>query len=140
MPLDMGDGFAHSVRGILLRSRFGGGDLPRLRVLVAAQASLAGLPEPRCDDFVTAMDALAAEAVRHGGRATLTLLRRARELECLITGPGSGRPGRSGSGTPGPGSADADGEGLWFTRLVADRLTVVPEDGGTTVGFVMRLG
>ncbi|MEU1042597.1 ATP-binding protein [Streptomyces sp. NPDC005907] len=141
MALGPGDGASHLAHDVLLHRGFGGADLPRLRVLVAGHAALAGLLEPRRGDFVTAMDAVATNAVQHGGGdGTLVLLHRGGELECRISDRGPGCTGAVLTDlTPRPGGAPGRG-GLWLTRLVADRLSVVPGTPGTTVSFAMRLG
>lgn len=135
-----GDGTPYTAQGVLLRSPFGGGDLPRLRVLVAGHVSLAGLAEPRRTDFVTAMDAVATNAVQHGGgRGALLLLRRTGELECRISDRGPDGTGAVGAGLARGGENPLPGGGLWLTRLVTDRLTITPEGPGRTVSFAMRL-
>ncbi|MGW7268439.1 ATP-binding protein [Streptomyces sp. NPDC054842] len=140
MALDTGDGRAPTAQDVLLRSRFAGADIPRLRVLVEGHATLAGLVEARRADFVVAMDAVATNAVQHGGGdGTLVLLRRGGELECRISdrGPGCTEAVLTGL-AHGPGGP-ARGGGLWLTRLVADRLSITPGAPGTTVSFAMRL-
>ncbi|MFJ3222329.1 ATP-binding protein [Streptomyces sp. NPDC086783] len=140
MPLDTGDGHAPTPHDVLLHSRFAGGDLPRLRVLVEGHATLAGLVEPRRDDFVVAMDAVATNAVQHGGGdGTLVLLRRGGELECRISDRGPGCTEAVLADLPHAPGASAEGAGLWLTRLVADRLSITPGAPGTTVSFAMRL-
>jgi anti-sigma regulatory factor (Ser/Thr protein kinase) len=135
-----GDGAPYTAQGVLLRSPFGGGDLPRLRVLVAGHVSLAGLAEPRRTDFVTAMDAVATNAVQHGGgQGALLLLRGAGELECRISDRGPGGTGAGSAGHAPGGEGPLPGGGLWLTRLVTDRLTITPVGPGTTVSFAMIL-
>ncbi|MFF8293500.1 ATP-binding protein [Streptomyces sp. NPDC016309] len=125
---------------LLLRRRFGGADIPRLRVRVEGCAALSGLPEPRRGDFVVAMDAVAGNVVQHaGGHGVLVLARTAQELECRVSDRG---PGFSEDVIPdlAPGLNGAcHGRGLWLTRLITDRLTVTRDPVGSTVTFAMRL-
>ncbi|WP_175407731.1 ATP-binding protein [Streptomyces sp. TRM64462] len=126
---------------ILLRRSFGGPDIPRLRMLVAGHAALAGLPEPRRGDFVVAVDAVAGNAVRYaGGGGDLALVRTPKELECRVTDRGPGFT-QDVIPDPAPGVGGAGpGRGLWLSRLVTDRFTVAPcPAGGCTVSFAMRL-
>jgi anti-sigma regulatory factor (Ser/Thr protein kinase) len=130
-----------SAEEVLLRRRFGAADIPPLRVLVESYAAFAGLPEPRRGDFVVAMDAVAVNAVQHGGgQGVLVLARTPGELECRISDRG---PGFTEEVIPdlAPGlNGCCPGRGLWLTRLITDRLTVVPGPAGTTVTFAMAVG
>ncbi|MGW7050681.1 ATP-binding protein [Streptomyces sp. NPDC054887] len=130
----------------LLEYDFGPEDLPRLRVLVDQWAAWAGLAEPRRGDFVLAADAVATNAVEHGGgRGRLVLRRSPGALECTISDSG---PGFASSVIPelAPGLAGSHGgRGLWLTRLITDRLVITggAQDGraapGSVVAFAMRL-
>ncbi|WP_236242684.1 ATP-binding protein [Streptomyces sp. CC228A] len=121
-----------------MRREFGGGDLPGLRLLADGCAALAGLEGPRRGDFVVAVDAVAGNAVRHGGgRGVLVLSRTAAELECRVTDRG---PGFTEDAIPqAPGAGPGGGCGLWVARTVSDRLTVVCGPSGAAVTFAMRL-
>ncbi|MER7110068.1 ATP-binding protein [Streptomyces sp. NPDC000229] len=125
---------------LLLRRRFGGADIPRLRVLVEGCAALSGLPEPRRGDFVVAVDAVAGNVVQHaGGYGVLVLARTPEELECRVTDRG---PGFTEDVIPdlAPGLNGAcRGRGLWLTRLITDRLTIARGPVGSTVAFAMKL-
>ncbi|QGV77437.1 ATP-binding protein [Streptomyces ficellus] len=125
---------------LLLRRRFAGVDIPRLRVLVESCAALSGLPEARRGDFVVAMDAVAGNVVQHaGGAGLLVLARTAEELRCRVTDRG---PGFTEDVIPdlAPGLNGAcRGRGLWLTRLITDRLAVTRGPDGTTVTFAMTL-
>ncbi len=116
MVLDRTGGVPDAGRRVLVRREFGGGDLPGLRLLADGCAALAGLEGPRRGDFVVAVDAVAGNAVRHGGgRGVLVLSRTAAELECRVTdrapgftedaipqAPGAGAPaGAAACGWPG---------------------------------------
>ncbi|MEV8308178.1 ATP-binding protein [Streptomyces flavidovirens] len=130
----------------LLELDFSREDMPRLRVLVDQYAAWAGLAEPRRGDFVLAADAVATNAVEHGGGGGRLLLHRCagspRALECAISDSG---PGFASSVIPelAPGLAGSHcGRGLWLTRLITDRLVITGgADGarGSVVAFAMWL-
>ncbi len=127
----------------LLELDFAQDDLPRLRVLVDQYAAWAGLAEPRRGDFVLAADAVARNAVEHGGGSGRLLLRRAfGALECTISDSG---PGFASSVIPelAPGLGGSHcGRGLWLTRLITDRLVIAGGAGGaggSVVSFAMVL-
>ncbi|GAA2922215.1 ATP-binding protein [Streptomyces enissocaesilis] len=109
----------------LLELDFARDDLPRLRVLVDQHAAWAGLAEPRRGDFVLAADALATNAVEHGGGGGRLLLRRASgALECTVSDSGPGfAPSVIPELAPGLGGSHC-GRGLWLTRLITDRLVI----------------
>ena len=140
MTLDAAGGPPGIGEELLLHRRFGGADIPRLRVLVEGYAAVSGLPEPRRGDFVVAMDAVAGNVVQHaGGHGVLVLTRTAKELECRVSDRG---PGFTEDVIPDldPGLNGAcQGRGLWLTRLITDRLTVTRDPEGSTVSFAMRL-
>ncbi|OEJ25924.1 hypothetical protein AS594_16885 [Streptomyces agglomeratus] len=112
----------------LLEFDFTQEDIPRLRVLVDQYAAWAGLPEPRRGDFVLAADAVATNAVEHGGGSGRLVLHRSPgspgALECTVSDSG---PGFASSVIPelAPGLAGSHcGRGLWLTRLITDRLVI----------------
>ncbi|MFD5102353.1 ATP-binding protein [Streptomyces albidochromogenes] len=118
----------------LLEFDFGREDMPRLRVLVDQYAAWAGLAEPRRGDFVLAADAVATNAVEHGGGRGRLLLHRSAgspgALECVISDSG---PGFASSVIPelAPGLGGSHGgRGLWLTRLITDRLVIEGGAGG----------
>ncbi|GHB28976.1 ATP-binding protein [Streptomyces chryseus] len=133
----------------LLEFDFGRDDMPRLRVLVDQYAAWAGLAEPRRGDFVLAADAVATNAVEHGGGGGRLLLHRSAgspgALECVISDSG---PGFASSVIPelAPGLGGSHGgRGLWLTRLITDRLVIEGGAGsadrarGSVVAFAMWL-
>ncbi|WP_226962333.1 MULTISPECIES: ATP-binding protein [unclassified Streptomyces] len=135
MVRERAGGAAGAGRRIVVRREFGGGDLPGLRLLADGCAALAGLAGPRRGDFVVAVDAVAGNAVRHGGgRGVLVLSRTPEELECQVTDRG---PGFAEDAVPPPGPGG--GCGLWVARLVSDRLTVACGPTGSAVTLAMRL-
>lgn len=117
-------------------------DVPRLRVLVDQYAAWAGLAEPRRGDFVLAADAVATNAVEHGGGGGRLLLDRSPgTLECTISDSGPGfAPSVIPELAPGLGGSHC-GRGLWLTRLITDRLVIdeAGEAGGSVVAFAMWL-
>ncbi|MGW0534177.1 ATP-binding protein [Streptomyces sp. NPDC003032] len=140
MTFDTRGGQAEGAEEILLRTPFTAKDVPYLRALVEGHAALVGLPQQRRGDFVVAMDAVASNAVQHGGgQGVLTLARAAcHELRCRIS---DGGPGFTADVIPelAPGINGAGhGQGLWLTRLVTDDLTISADPTGATVAFSMR--
>ncbi|OKJ94608.1 hypothetical protein AMK26_32875 [Streptomyces sp. CB03234] len=140
MTLDSAGGRPGIGEELLLHRRFGGADIPRLRVLVEGYAALTGLPDCRRGDFVVAMDAVAGNVVQHaGGHGVLVLARTPEELECRVSDRG---PGFTEDVIPdlAPGLNGAcHGRGLWLTRLITDRLTIAPGPVGSIVTFAMKL-
>ncbi|MBT2394820.1 ATP-binding protein [Streptomyces sp. ISL-100] len=131
----------------LLEFDFTREDVPRLRVLVDQYAAWAGLAEPRRGDFVLAADAVATNAVEHGGGGGRLLLHRSPGvLECTISDSGPGfAPSVIPDLAPGLGGSHC-GRGLWITRLITDGLVITGgvsgvggAGGGSVVAFTMGL-
>jgi anti-sigma regulatory factor (Ser/Thr protein kinase) len=113
----------------LLQMRFTVADLSRLRLRVGGIAGLAGLDEPRCEEFVLAAYELACNAILHGGGAGNLLLSRLDGfLRCQVSDDGPGFIA---------GSAAA-GRGLWLVRLLSDRIEIDSGAGGAVVTLMVQ--
>jgi len=119
----------------LLDAVFTAADLSKLRHMVAEQCVNRGLSEERCRDFVLAVHEISANAIMYAGGTGRLVLRVAEgALCCLVSDSGSDLV----PGPPEPAGADT-GRGLWLAAQLADELTIVTENGGTTVSLMMRL-
>jgi anti-sigma regulatory factor (Ser/Thr protein kinase) len=115
------------------------GRLPAIRMLVETLAHDCGLPPDRASDWVTAVNELMANVVRHGGGAGELRVWADGELLCEVrdNGPGfdadayvrrSGRPPPSGDG----------GLGLWIVRQMTDGMEIDSGASGTVVRIRTR--
>ncbi|GAA2313946.1 ATP-binding protein [Streptomyces kunmingensis] len=124
----------------LLECLFSLRDLPRLRLLIDEYAHRAGLAEPRRGEFVVAVDAVATNAIEHGGGGGTLILRRVDgRLECQIRDCG---PGFTDEVIPAHAPHIGDrtaGHGLWLASLVTDHFTVSAGSIGSIVALAMRL-
>ncbi|NJQ03283.1 ATP-binding protein [Streptomyces zingiberis] len=127
--------------GPLLELAFTVEDLSEVRSRVGDCARKAGLSEPRLGDFVLAVHEVACNAVEHGGGAGVLVVERAPGvLRCRVSDRG---PGFSAAVIPAEAPGEEFGEGgrgLWLTRLLTDRLEVVPAVVGAVVTLAMALG
>jgi anti-sigma regulatory factor (Ser/Thr protein kinase) len=119
----------------LLDAVFTAADLSKLRYMVGEQCANCGLSDERRRDFVLAVHEISANAIMYAGGTGRLILRAAeRSLCCLVRDSGS----EPVPGPPEPAGADT-GRGLWLAAQLADELTIVTENGGTTVSIMMRL-
>ncbi|WCN79560.1 ATP-binding protein [Micromonospora sp. LH3U1] len=114
-------------------------DLTRIRHDVEAVSRRCGLEHDEIEDWVTAVNELMINVIRHGGgRGALRLLMDG-QLTCEVTDQGRGfntahyfpcteRPPLSGTG----------GMGLWVVGQMADYLLVVSGPAGTTIRIAAR--
>jgi serine/threonine-protein kinase RsbW len=127
-----------------------GGDLPRLRRLVAARCAAAGLTGSRLDDFVLAVHEICANAIMHAGEGARLILRRAASgLRCLIADqvrrdgedpvPASWIP-RARDGSWREPTDPETGRGLWLAAQLADELSIISGPDGTIVSLYIRFG
>jgi anti-sigma regulatory factor (Ser/Thr protein kinase) len=131
----------------MLDQAFDSDSLYALRAAVAANASQAGLPQPRVGDLVIAAHELAANAIRHGaGRGRLRLWPAGQSLYCEVTDDGPAQAMGTGKQGDYPESRDAGpwpiqhGRGLWVIHQVADEVSLHSGRGGTvaTIAFSLR--
>ena len=120
-----------------LAADFTAGTVSGLRKAVTAHLRAQGLLGDRFDDFVTAVNELAINAVEHGGgtghldlevdRATLT---------CHVTDQGGAttapRVRKPDPRVPG-------GRGLWLAAALTDSLHLTPHGAGITATVTIRL-
>jgi anti-sigma regulatory factor (Ser/Thr protein kinase) len=111
---------------------FGEGDLHLVRRFVGQHAAQAGISEDRVAEFVLAVNEIAANSVRHGGRAgTLQVWRETGWFTCefadagRILDPMAGRvcASRDASG----------GRGLWIANQICDLVQIRDTEAGTAV-------
>jgi anti-sigma regulatory factor (Ser/Thr protein kinase) len=128
--------FLNGDRRPLLACRFTHSDLPDLRLMVAGQATCAGLAGMRWDDFVLAVHEGAVNAVGHGsGAAWMRLWRNGVMLCCEIRNAGlGGKQARSERRQDGTG-----GRGLWLISQLADEVTFTSGTAGTRLWIAFRL-
>ena len=111
-----------------------------LRHRVAACAGQAGLARDRLSDFVTAVNELITNAVRHGGgQGFLRLWAASGEVVCEVTDSGGGLPAGA-QGQDRPALQQPGGRGLWLAAKLADTLKVTTGEKGTAVRISTRVG
>jgi anti-sigma regulatory factor (Ser/Thr protein kinase) len=123
-----------SAAEVVCDEAFDAASLQRLRGLVAACASAAGLTEDQGTLAILAVHELAANSVRHGpGSGRLLMHATGSGLRCQVSDD------RPGSGRPWPVQ---QGHGLWIAEQAADEVAVQSGPGGSlvTVTFVTRPG
>jgi len=122
----------------LVSRAFAGQDIPALRLLVAEQLELAGLPPRRRDEVVLAIDEVITNSVRHGGgRGRLEIWVAGGRLWFQITDQGSGMAQVPAPRRPAP--TEPGGRGLWIARQLTDDLHITTGPGGTSVNGVVDL-
>lgn len=112
------------------RVRFSIDDLRRVRRITAQWAARVGLSASRADDFVIAVNEIAANAVRYGSPAARLLLRvTGGAAVAEIHDDGRWKP----SAVPLPIAGRSGGMGLALARLVCDEVEIHTGNDGTTV-------
>ncbi|MER6692021.1 ATP-binding protein, partial [Streptomyces minutiscleroticus] len=99
-----------------LQIAFTAPSLSYLRAQVRAWTAEAGLPWERCEEFVLAVDEIAANAVLHGGgHGILTMHQHHGTLHCQVADQG---PGFTDSAAAPACSAETaeNGRGLWMVQ------------------------
>jgi serine/threonine-protein kinase RsbW len=114
--------------------------LPAIRTQVETLARECGLAPERASDWVTAVNELMANVVRHGGGAGQLRVWADRDLVCEVRDSGPGfaahgyitrrnRPVPSGEG----------GMGLWIARQMSDGMEIDSGPSGTVVRIRTRM-
>jgi anti-sigma regulatory factor (Ser/Thr protein kinase) len=113
-------------------------DVTGLRHDFRRQAEAAGLLADALDDFVTAVNELVTNAVRHGGgRGTVRLTFKIDTLIADVSDNGEGFTGRLPV-TSGPPAPDRPGgRGILLARLLTDTLMISDSPDGVTVTVTM---
>jgi len=110
------------------------GRLPAIRMLVETLARDCGLPAERASDWVTAVNELMANVVRHGGGAGHLRVWADRDLFCEVR---DGGPGFAADPYVGrqdrPVPTGEGGMGLWIARQMTDDLKIDSGPSGTVV-------
>jgi anti-sigma regulatory factor (Ser/Thr protein kinase) len=116
---------------------FGSGSLTGLRDLVSGHAAAAGLDSGRAADLVLAVDELATNSLRHGGRGMLRIWRVDRTLVCEVRDAGRIENPMAGRERPPP---ERDGgRGLWMVNQLCDLVQLRSFPDGVTVRVHMYL-
>jgi len=109
-----------------------------VRHFVAAQAGSRGLPRPKVDDLVFAVNEVTTNAIRHGaGYGQVRMWREAGRLLCEVTDPGEAKGDPLGCVPPDPDSEH--GHGLWVARQMVDLMEIRTRQPGTTVRMHVRV-
>ena len=116
---------------------FAAGDLDATRAVVARHAGHAGLPAPRTQALVLAVNEAAANSIRHGGgRGTLRIWQDPESLVCEVRDAGHIASGLVGRERPAADSED--GRGLWLVHHLCDLVQIRSNSGGTAVRMHTR--
>jgi anti-sigma regulatory factor (Ser/Thr protein kinase) len=113
-------------------------DLRPVRSLVVGHSERAGLSAERAGDLVLAASEIAANTLRHSGRAagTVHIWHSDVEVLCQIQDQGWISDPLAGRVRHAP---DARGHGLWVVNQVCDLAEIRSGPGGTTVRLHMRI-
>jgi anti-sigma regulatory factor (Ser/Thr protein kinase) len=113
-------------------------DLSRVRALVGARASEAGLPPYRIADLVLAVSEVAANTVQHtAGEGTLRIWHDPGEIVCELSDHGHIKEPLAGRLRPPSGTAG--GHGLWIVHQACDLVELRSGDDGTAIRLHMGL-
>ena len=117
---------------------FGLHDLGAVRALVSERAAEAGVPGERADDLVIAVNEVATNAIKHGGRdGLMRVWNTRRDLVCQLEDPGHITDPLAGRHRPVPG-VDG-GLGLWMANQLCDLVQTRTTEAGTTIRLRARL-
>lgn len=130
---------ASTVRKPLLSTSFALADLNRVRREVQAVSRRCGLDHHEIDNWVTAVNELMINVIRHGGgRGGLRLLLDG-QLTCEVTDHGPGfDTAHHVPRTERPPLSENGGMGLWVVGQMADYRLVVSGPAGTTIRITAR--
>ena len=114
-------------------AEFTAAEVAAVRARVEELAAQVGLGPPELGDWVTAVNELLTNAVRHGGGAGRLYLRYDDRLHCEVRDEGGGFPvddylGRSAR----PRLSATGGMGLWIVQQLTDAVVIDSGPGGTT--------
>ena len=138
-PLTRSPGETMAGRPAALFTRdFTGADITELRHDFRHQAAAGGLLEEALDDFVTAVNELVTNAVRHGGgRGTVRLTLDADTLIADVSDRGEGFAGPPPVSAGPPAPDRPGGRGILLARLLTDTLLISDGPAGVTVTVTM---
>jgi anti-sigma regulatory factor (Ser/Thr protein kinase) len=112
--------------------------LPTIRKRVREAAGRAGLSSERADDFVFAVNEVAANAIRHGdGTGTVTLWSEPPRLVCELGD--SGRIEDPLVGRTKPTAEQLAGRGMWIVHELCDLVQVRSSASGNTIRLTQRV-
>jgi anti-sigma regulatory factor (Ser/Thr protein kinase) len=119
---------------LLLKTAITAGQLPAVRQQVEDIARRCGLAPERVSDWVTAVNELMSNVVRHGGGAGQVRVWEDGRLICEVRDSGSGFPAADYvSRRHRPPLSGAGGMGLWIARQMTDDLQIDSSPAGTVV-------
>jgi anti-sigma regulatory factor (Ser/Thr protein kinase) len=124
---------------LLLDAGFTVEDVTALRQRVEEASRDAGIDPRRVTDWVTAVNELMTNAVRHGGGRGRVRLWRDGGLTCEVSDGGDGFPADDYlSRRERPVVTATGGMGLWIVRQMTDSLAIASGPSGTTarIGIV----
>lgn len=120
--------------GDLFAAAFTREELDEVRHRVQAVSGRHGLHGDALSDWVTAVNELMTNAVRHGGGAGRLRLCLDDRLICEVRDDGTGFAVAGHLGNrPRPALSESGGMGLWIVGQMAEVLSVESGPGGTTV-------
>jgi anti-sigma regulatory factor (Ser/Thr protein kinase) len=118
---------------LLLDAGFTVEDVTAVRRRVEEASRDAGLDPSRVDDWITAVNELMTNAVRHGGGRGRVRLWRGARLTCEVSDGGPGFPADDYlARRERPAVTATGGIGLWIVRQLTDSVHINSGPGGTT--------
>ncbi len=125
---------------LLLTASFTLSELRAVRHPIETASRRLGLDGDPLDDWITAINELMINVIRHGGgRGTVRLLMQDR-LTCEVTDQGPGfDPGPYLARTERPIPTGTGGMGLWLVGQLTDHLSTDSGPAGTTVRIAARV-
>ncbi|MDG4820569.1 ATP-binding protein [Asanoa sp. WMMD1127] len=121
---------------LLLSATFDGNSCSAVRHEVRASAARSRLDGETLDDFITAVNEIMTNVVRHGGGTGKLRLWRNGDLVCQVIDHGPGfdpTPHLHREHRPQP--AATGGMGLWLAQQTSDHLTIASGPDGTTINI-----
>jgi anti-sigma regulatory factor (Ser/Thr protein kinase) len=115
-------------------------DLGRVRHEVEAVSRRRGLDDEPLDDWITAVNELMINVIRHGGgRGTVRLLLIDDRFACEVTDSGPGFDSvQYVPRTQRPTVSDTGGMGLWMVGQMAEFLLIDSSPAGTRIRIAVR--
>jgi anti-sigma regulatory factor (Ser/Thr protein kinase) len=125
---------------LLLDAGFTVEEVTPLRQRVEQASRDAGLDPQRVGDWVTAVNELMTNAVRHGGGRGRVRLWRGDHLACEVSDGGAGFPADDYlARQERPEVTATGGMGLWIVRQLTDSLSIDSGPGGTTASITVAI-